>query len=410
VKSSNITLAALATLLAGACGGSRVLRDSGGAGAGTDPTGAAGAGGSAPGAAGAAAGGASGAAAISDEPLRIPGAQAIDRIAQFLWLASSPDAPESLRGASYVTVGDLAPAVDAILSDPRAAVGVGKLFRVWLYLDDILLISKDPAVFPELTPELRSAIQSETVTFGVKVTLDMNGTLETLLTADFSFVNEPLSHLYGIDGVVGNDLRMVPLPAGRLGILTQPALQYVGSLPTRNSPLRRGAQLDWQLFCRDTETPPPSNPPVLDPPPPGTSLRQALSQISPSATCDACHTIDGDLGFPFEGFDAIGRARSTDNGAPVDTTAMLPTGEKVDGAVALARVLAHDDDVASCVAQKWLSLAVAMTSPNPTIPPDSASITEVTNAFTASGHNLKALLRAVVLSDRFLAPLMSPTP
>ena len=63
------------------------------------------------------------------------------------------------------------------------------------------------------------------------------------------------------------------------------------------------------------------------------------------------------MGFPFEGYNAIGMRRSTDNGASVDTTGEL-VGTDVDGpvsdAIDLIEALAGSRDVHDCaVKQLW---------------------------------------------------------
>ena len=65
-----------------------------------------------------------------------------------------------------------------------------------------------------------------------------------LLTADYTFVNEPLARHYGIKGVSGSHFRRVQLPDDRrAGILGMGAILTVTSYANRTSPVLRGKWL-----------------------------------------------------------------------------------------------------------------------------------------------------------------------
>ena len=111
-------------------------------------------------------------------------------------------------------------------------------------------------------------------------------------------------------------------------------------------------------------------------------------------------------GLAFEGFDAIGRARTSDNGGPVDTsnlTVILPdnrSGTVVNGPVELAKLLATDPAAEICFAQKWLAFALGRDLNDS----DIASLAKSEADFAASGFNIQALIVSVLSSDAFLAP------
>ena len=124
-------------------------------------------------------------------------------------------------------------------------------------------------------------------------------------------------------------------------------------------------------------------------------------------TCAPCHKLFYPLGFAFEGFDVIGRARTTDNGAPVDTSNLNvflfePDGgsvtKVVDGPVALAKVLARDPQAETCMAKKWLAFALGRELTDH----DDPSVSQAFSRFSAAGFNLKELIVAVLTSDAFL--------
>jgi hypothetical protein len=65
------------------------------------------------------------------------------------------------------------------------------------------------------------------------------------------------------------------------------------------------------------------------------------------------------IGLAMENFDAVGKWRETDAGAPIDTAGVLPNGDKIDGLAGLKRaLLAKPDQFASAVTEKLLMYAL----------------------------------------------------
>lgn len=61
------------------------------------------------------------------------------------------------------------------------------------------------------------------------------------------------------------------------------------------------------------------------------------------------------IGFGLENYDAVGAWRTTDNGAAVDSTGLLPDGSEFSGAVELAGILAENPKYAHCVTEKFMT-------------------------------------------------------
>jgi hypothetical protein len=386
---------------ASACGGHPLGSSTGAAGSPpATPTG---------GAVGTGAGGGGGTPAPSPK-LPISGSAALERAAAVLWQAPSdgPLADQAAAGA-FATKDQFGGAVRGLLADPRARVGVSAFYRWWLGLDRLATpaLDKDATVFPEYTPELRADMALEPQTFGSEMTLSMKGSFTTLMTAGFGWVTPDVATLYGVHVATGSGPLFVNFaPGERAGLLTQPALQALGSLATRNSPSRRGTEVMSRFFCLLVPTAPPDMP-SLDPIPPGTSVRAALSMSRESAACQACHFAFDNLGLPFEAFDAIGRARATDNGVPVDPTVSFVLelehgGSQVAvyGPADLATKMAADSGVQGCFAQRWLEFALGHAVQDP----GDSALAKIVAEFSSSGFDLQALIVAVFTSDAFLAP------
>jgi len=102
---------------------------------------------------------------------------------------------------------------------------------------------------------------------------------------------------------------------------------------------------------------------TLPPPDPTLTTRERIVAHTASETCQGCHSLMNPIGFAFEGFDAMGRPRTTDNGKPVDTSGAL-TGTDVDGAFngpeELASKLGQSASTRECFARQWFQFASGM--------------------------------------------------
>jgi hypothetical protein len=353
-----------------------------------------------------AAGSSSGAAGMApaDAPLPISSQEALNRTAQVLWI-DAPDGDLLTEAAmgQIKTTADLALIIRGMLADPRAASGVSAFYRQWLDLPDVATHVIDPTLFPSYTPALQ-AMADETETFGINVTLTMKGTYELLMTAPFTFMNAALGDIYGVSGL-GNSFQEIPLPpTERAGLLTQPALQVLGAYSTRTSPAHRGTYIASRILC-ETIPFPPAGLSGLDPIPPGVTVRAQETSNVANEFCQPCHVLIDPLGFAFEGFDAIGRARTTDNGAPVDVSGLkvrFPNGttQTLDGPVELANAIANAPDAQNCFAQQWLSFALGRAL----VDADQPALAQIQATFRASSLTIEDLIVLVLTSAPFLAP------
>ena len=104
------------------------------------------------------------------------------------------------------------------------------------------------------------------------------------------------------------------------------------------------------------------------------------------------------IGLSLENFDAIGAWRTTENGFPIDASGEL-LGQPFDGALALGALLRNRDEVAACVARRLYRYANGRLEERA----EEIAVRELTQAFVAGGHRMRALLVAMVLSDGFRA-------
>jgi hypothetical protein len=356
-----------------------------------------------------------------DPPLPISGVEAVTRIATLLWSAAPDGKVLAQAQQGLITKkSDLSGPIYSMLTDARAASGVGRFYRWWLDLDSISTRVKDPQVFPTFTPTLQAAIAAETETFAVDVTLgpDGGGDFPALLTSPRTFANGPVAELYGVTVFDSPSGDLVPIaldPTQRASLLTQPALQVLTSFSNRTSPPARGVYIMERFFCQEIPLSPPTIPGELPVPAPNMTMRQALAadEAAYGASCAACHVLIDGPGLAFETFDAIGRWRTADNGLPIDVSnlALYSGGSgsspvKFNGPIELAKAIAASPQAQECFARQWLAFATGAKFPlgPQTTTVDDASVAPVFAAFSSGNLRIQALITAVLSSDLFLAP------
>jgi hypothetical protein len=290
---------------------------------------------------------------------RISDLELASRLSFFLW-SSGPD-DELLDLAAHGRLKDdavLAKQVQRMLTAPQAAA-MQNFFAQWLHIRDLNTVRPDPSLFPEFTENIRAAFQRETDLF-LESQLHEDRSAMDLLTANYTFVNEPLARLYGIPGVYGSNFRRVALPdSTRAGILGQGSVLTVTAYPNRTSPVIRGK---WVLdnLLGAAPPPPPANVPSLPEDQAAGTMRERMEQHRKNPVCAGCHARMDPIGFALENFDAIGRWRTEDANKPIDATGTLPGGPPFNGPAAFRRALlpAYQDAFLSTVCEKLLTYAL----------------------------------------------------
>jgi hypothetical protein len=357
-----------------------------------------------------------GPASSTSRPLAIGRDEVLRRLSQLLF-QGPPDAElrTTASAMDLSTSEGVAALARAMLRDPRAVRGIEAFVKHWLVLDDLPSATKDPTLYPGWSPALAQDMVDEVRRFVAHVVLEGDGRLETLLTAPLAFVNERLAAVYGFDGALGPELRAVEHDGkNRLGVLGLPGVIAGRSRTARTFPSRRGNYASGRFACRPIFI---SN--LVDLPAENHTMRQAQDEGTKSAFCQGCHHIMNPPGWAFERFDAIGALRATDAGLPIDSSGQLPRDildsdaeVPFDGLPDLARALAKSPRAPACHAYFWLTFAVPSLVPGDLFEsatvvdePDSVpGLAEIIAQFDASGHDIPALIAAVVASEPFLAP------
>jgi hypothetical protein len=341
-------------------------------------------------------------------PSAIAGAQQLSqfelaaRLASLVW-ASVPDEQllDAAAAGQLATREQVAAQAERMLGDAKARAAMNAFYGQWLGLQLIDTTSKNQALYPEFTDDLRADMREETSRFVEHVVWQGDSRATTLLTAPFSFVNSRLAALYGVSGPSSEDtFQQVTFPGERSGVLTQLGILTALSSPTESSPFKRGAWVRKRLLCQELPDPP-NEVPELPEPQPGVSLRQRAAVHSSQQACIGCHSLIDGLGFGLEEFDALGRLRSMENGLPVDTSGEVTSTEDIDGAFSggaeLGARLASSKQVQACVATQWFRYSLARHETDE----DACSLATLHNAFAASGGDLKKLMIELTKTDVF---------
>ncbi|MDB5295509.1 MAG: hypothetical protein JWO31_1492 [Phycisphaerales bacterium] len=265
------------------------------------------------------------------------------RLSYFLWATMPDEELYQLAAAGKLRTDDaLRSQVRRMLKDPKAR-GMADSFAVqWLGLRPLGTTAKpDPTLYPEFTDAIAAAMREEAVRLFDYVVRE-DRPLTDLLDADYTFVNDDLAHFYGLPPVAGKDLQKVALPdRTRGGILGLGAVHVTTSYARRTSPVLRGKWVLGDVLGTRVPPPPPNVPelPADGKSAEGLSLRAQLELHRKNPDCAGCHSRMDPLGFGLENFDAIGRWRDTLDGKPLDTSGVLPGGDKFGGPAELKKVL-----------------------------------------------------------------------
>jgi len=284
--------------------------------------------------------------------------QIASRLSYFLWETM----PDDVLSAAADADGLLAPdAVEAqarrMLMDARAKRSLENFHTHWLLIENLDNLQKSTAKFPFYLDATRDSLAPAMAEFTSSVLgAGGDGTLETLLTAPYAYVNAALAPIYGVTAT-GDALTRVDLTSShRAGILTQATFLASRASVSASNPVYRGISVYRQLLCGAPRSVPNNVPPV-EPDVVGKSTRDRYAGHASNPVCAACHAPTDPLGFAFENYDGVGAYRDVDGGKPVDATgkATTPLGATLtfNNAIELTRQLAQSDEVKWCVTKNW---------------------------------------------------------
>jgi hypothetical protein len=294
--------------------------------------------------------------------------------------------------------------VKRMLADGKASEFVRNFVGQWLELRNLESHEVDGRRFRRFGSVLRTAMRRETELFFESIMKEDRSVLE-FLTADYTFVNEPLAQHYGLKNanVKGDEDFVKVSLAGtpRRGVLTQGSILTLTAMPTRTSPVKRGVFILEQILGTPPPPPPPNVPPLADKPADEQTapLRERLAKHRADPTCASCHVRMDGLGFALENFDPVGQWRDQEGRFPVDSTGELVGGKKIKGAEGLRELLVgRKSDFVRCLAEKMLTYALGRGIEEY----DRCTVKDITREVEKSEYRFSGLVMGIVKSDAFM--------
>lgn len=232
-------------------------------------------------------------------------------LARCLWL-SVPDAKlMEIAKSDGLNTHTLPGEIQRMLEDPRAKRMIHSFSDQWLNLKGFNKVNPSLKLYPEYNELLNYYLPLETEEY-LYHAIRNNLPVSRLIDSDFSILNQRLAEHYEIDGIVGQELRPVPLPkdSPRGGLLTMGSILKVTSDGFQTSPILRGAWISKNI-AGNTLSPPPPNVKAIEPNSnKATSLKEQIEEHKQGTACYACHKSIDPYGFALENFDASGQWRT----------------------------------------------------------------------------------------------------
>jgi hypothetical protein len=282
------------------------------------------------------------------------------RLSYLLW-NTTPDA-ELLDAAE---AGDLSTdigldlQVERLLSSQRAREGMRAWFGDMMHLAELDDLYKDPGVFLHMSDSLGASARGETLQFFEHIAFDQSADLRTIATSRTTFLNREMAALYEVRAPEREGFGQVDLAndGQRIGILGQASVLALAAHPVSTSPTLRGKFVREVLLCQLIRAPlagvDTAIPPVTEEAP---TLRERVAQHLTDPGCAGCHDPMDNIGLGLENFDGIGRFRTHDEGALIDSSGKVDE-DSFEDPVGLAQLLRRHDDFAACLVKSFVRYA-----------------------------------------------------
>lgn len=311
-----------------------------------------------------------------------------------LWIRDTTPTDAMLDGANAFTTAEGAASQAAEMLEDAAATTVmeklhGELYTFALY--DSIAKTGVTGYSEAMNAEFKQAA----VRFFERIfTKDLG--VRDILTSTVGFAGPALAPIYGVT-VTGTQVTEINLP-DRVGFFAQAPFLALWARNNDPDSIHRGARINLDTLCADPGLP--SIVPSIPAATAGQTNRMVIEELT-SGCASVCHgEIINPIGFAFEGFDGLGRARDTDNGQAVNTAGVYPFAEgskPFAGASELMELMASGTQAHQCWAKKMASYALE----RDLVETDRPLVESLGAVSQASGASLKQVMVALVKSDSF---------
>lgn len=258
-------------------------------------------------------------------------------------LTDGPPDAELAAKADDGTIRDsvvLSAQVDRLLTGAMGRNKVHRFFSYWLMLETFQGIPTNGNYLAGInTSGLTAEMTRELHQFIDYIVYEKRGSYVDLLTSRKSFAqSQALASIYGHAPVANGQMAdMAPTHMGLL--LRSPVLAN----PTNQThPILRGVFMHRRILCNDIASPSPADlvertSAMFVPDPVRDSTAIQTAKQTASNTCMACHSQINPMGFALEGYDNLGRARTTDKIFDTNGNFIAEHPVRISGAVYLGR-------------------------------------------------------------------------
>jgi len=331
----------------------------------------------------------------------------------------------------------LAQQVDRLLAHPKAQRFVNSFTDQWLKLKEIDFTTPDTRLYPAFDQVLQESMLQETRAYFAELVQKDLG-ITNLVDSDFAFLNgrlarhyasvsqpdtpannpknfkkakateapaSPVARLLASELEVGNGLQKVKLdPASkRGGLVTQGAVLKVTADGTSTSPVVRGVFINERILGTHIPPPPPGVPAIEPDIRGATSIRDQLEKHRDNESCASCHQTIDPPGFALENYDPVGVWRTGygrgGRGAKVDPSGLTPEGKTFTDLVTWQQIYTQrPGPLARGFATHFLTYSTGA----PLRFSDKAALEDLLSTTAPTGHGMRSIIRAAVLSEVFL--------
>lgn len=336
------------------------------------------------------------------------------RLSLGMW-DSLPDS-ELLQAAAdgrLETADDVAREARRMLADPRTTAKLHAFLQQWLRVDQVEDLTKDPNRFAPFTPELAADLRSSLQLFLDDFLRQPQADYRQLLLTNEWFINARLAAIYGGDlpgPTESSQTQVNSVERGmadfyktrfeereRAGVLTHPFLLSAFAYSAESSPIHRGVFVARSLLGRALRPPPEAINPLPADLHPDLTTRERVALQTRGESCAACHALINPLGFPLEGFDAIGKRRIAERGKTIDESGSYVTrgGEQVSfsGPREFAEYLARSPEAHQAFVEQLFDYVVKQ--PARAFGADTPE--QLVSRFTAQEFNIHQLLVDILI-------------
>jgi len=340
--------------------------------------------------------------ATANNVRKLTGNEMASRLAFLLW-NSIPDKTlmAQATGGMLATADGIRTAATRLLDAPAGREAAGAFAEEYMRLDRIATQAKDPAMYPEYTASLQTAMARDARGTWETVAFDDKANILSVFSTPKVVVNSDLAKLYGLDatGLTATTFQVRSLPADgpRIGVLSKAAFSSAFANQKEGSPTLRGKFIRETFMCQPVSSPPNDVDTMLvEIPNMPMTKRQRLELHRTEQRCKVCHGLMDPMGLPLENFDAIGRYRTTDHNIQIDPSGNID-GKDIANAREMGIVAASSMNIARCFLRRYYTYATG----HEERPEDGTALNTLATAFEAGGFKLRELILSTVSHDAF---------